>query len=130
MTGWVYGMQPLADGGLAVISHRPSGTVVSRAESGTSRLLVDLGRDAVHVAMARAGDAVAWERHGETYLRLLPGDRPIRLATGGHPRFAPDGRAVLVDTAEGSALIGIDGTTQASFASQAAFAQCGEECGS
>lgn len=126
----VYGMQPLDDGSLAVVAHQSSGTVVSRLGDGSVRRLLDLGPDAVHVAVARAGDAVAFERGGDVFLQRVHAGRPVRLATAGQPRFAADGRALLVETTGGSALIGLDGRTVAAFASQAAFAVCDRECGS
>jgi hypothetical protein len=126
----VYGAQPLADGSLAVVAHQASGTHVWRLANGARQEMADLGQDAVNVAVAVGGDAVAWERAGEVYLRTLPAGRPTRLASGARPRFAGDGRSVLVELPEGSALIGLDGRTIATFESQAAFATCAEECAS
>jgi hypothetical protein len=126
----VYGAQPLADGSLAVVAHQASGTQVWRLANGARQQMADLGQDAVNVAVATAGDAVAWEREGEVYLRTLPAGKPTRLASGMRPRFAGDGRSVLVELLEGSALIGLDGRTIATFPSQAAFATCSGECGS
>lgn len=126
----VYGAQRLADGSLAVVAHQASGTQVWRLASGARQQMADLGQDAVNVTVATAGDAVAWEREGEVYLRTLPAGKPTRLASGARPRFAADGRSVLVELPGGSALIGLDGRTIATFASQAAFATCADECAS
>jgi hypothetical protein len=124
----VYGAQPLADGSLAVIAHGPFSTGVWRLAGAQRRALVDLGQDAVNVAVAPAGDAVAWERSGEVFIQELPSGQPVRLASGTRPRFSADGRSVLVELPEGSALIGGDGRTIEKFASQAGFATCAEGC--
>ena len=55
----VYGVQPLGDGSLAVVAHRPAGTVVMRLGDGTPTVLVDLGPDAVNVAVDRSAASVA-----------------------------------------------------------------------
>jgi hypothetical protein len=126
----VYGVQPL-DGGLAVIAHRATGTVVTRLDlDGSQRTLLVLGPDAVNVAVARSGDAVAFERRGAVYVQAPGASAAIRAASGGLPRFANDGESLLVDTAAGSDLVDLEGRTVASFSSQAAFETCGAECGS
>ena len=125
----VYGAQPLADGGLAVVVHQPSGTRVVRARSGSPpELIADLGQGAVHVAVAASGMAVAWERIGSVYLRELPDGQPQRIASGGRPRFAPDGRSLLVEQPSQTALLDLQGRELATFATQATFDRCGMEC--
>jgi hypothetical protein len=94
------------------------------------QLLVDLGQDAVNVSVAPDGDKVAWESAGQVYLRALPGGRPTRLTGGARPQFAQDGRSLLVELPGGSALIGLDGRTIATFDARAAFASCAAGCGS
>jgi hypothetical protein len=126
----VYGAQPLVDGSLAVVARTAFSTGVWRLADGQRQGLVDLGQDAVNVAIAPSGDVVAWERSGEVFLRALPGGKAIRLASGSHPRFAGDGRSVLVELQEGSLLVGRDGRIIATLDSQAGFASCAEECGS
>jgi hypothetical protein len=126
----VYGVQPL-DGGLAVIAHRASGTVVARlGHDGSQATLLALGPDAVNVAVARSGEVVAFERRGAVYIQAPTASPPIRVTSGGQPRFASDGESLLVDTAAGSVLLDLQGRAMASFSAQAAFGSCGEECGS
>jgi hypothetical protein len=126
----VYGAQPLADGSLAVVAQSASSTQAWRLAGGGRQLLVDLGQDAVNVSVARGGDAVAWESAGQVFLRTLPGGRVTRLISGARPSFGEDGHSLLVETPGGTALIGLDGRTIATFASQAAFATCAAGCGS
>jgi hypothetical protein len=124
----VYGAQPLDDGSLAITAHRPSGTVVLRLAGGRAASLVDLGPDAVNVAVAQAADAVAWESDGEILLQRLPAGRAQRITAGTHPRFSPDGSALLVDVPTGTELIERDGSLIATFTSQLGFAACSAEC--
>jgi hypothetical protein len=126
----VYGAQPLADGSLAVTLHQGPGTLVVRQRiDGRRTLLVNLGQDAVNVAITADGAAVAWERYGEVFLQKLPSGQPQLLGTGSHPRFAPDGRTVLIDQPDRTVLRDLNGTAIASFTAQAAFDDCAEECG-
>ena len=126
--GLVYGVQPMADGSLAVIAHRPSGTVVLRMAGGRATVLADLGSDAVNAAVDRSGATVAWERAGEVLLRRLPEGSPLRIAAGTHPRFSADGRALLVDLPGGTQLIKPDGAVIGTFSTQLGFAGCAAEC--
>jgi hypothetical protein len=126
----VYGAHPLTDGSLALVTHNASSTQVWRLAGGQRQQLADLGRDAVNVAVAPAGEAVAWERAGEVYLRTLPAGSPTRLTSGARPRFAEDGRSLLVELPDGNTLVGLDGRMIATFDSQAGFATCAEGCGS
>lgn len=126
----VYGAQQLAGGGLAVIAHQPSGTLVWRLAGGSRQLLVDLGRDAVNAAVSDGAGAVAWERAGEIFAQSLPDGQPVRLATGSQPRLAPDGQAVLVELPTGTALFALDGRSLGTLEAQAAFASCPAGCGS
>jgi hypothetical protein len=124
----VYGVQPLADGSLAVVAHRPSGTVVVRQAGGRAALLADLGADAVNVAVPRSGAAIAWERGGEIFLQDLTAGRAQRIAAGTNPRFSDDGQALLIDLPAGTQLIEPDGTLIAAFSTQLGFAACAGEC--
>jgi hypothetical protein len=125
----VYGVQPMADGSLAVIAHRPAGTVALRlAVDGSVAVLADLGPDAVNAAVDRSGTAVAWEHAGQILLQRLPGGRPQHIATGTHPRLSADGRALLIDEPTGTRLIGPDGAILATFTTQLGFAGCAAEC--
>lgn len=124
----VYGAQPMADGSLAAIAHRPAGTVVLRLAGGRPSVMADLGADAVNVAVDRSGAAVAWEQGGTVFLQLLPDGQAERIAAGTHPRFSADGRALLVDLPSGTQLIEPDGDLIATFTTQLAFAACTEGC--
>ncbi len=125
----VYGAQRLADGSLAAIAHRPTGTVVLRLGGGRATVMADLGADAVNVAVDRSAAAVAWERAGSVFLQRLPGGRAQRIAAGAHPRFSADGQALLLDLPTGSELVDPDGDLIATFSTQLDFAACAEECG-
>lgn len=127
----VYGAQPLTDGSLAVVAHRPAGTLVLRVPpNGGSQPIADLGPDAVNVSVASNGGAIAWERRGEVFLRDLPAGQPRLLAAGARPRFAPDGQALLVDTPAGTVLMDLRSQTIAAFTTQVAFDGCAAGCGS
>jgi hypothetical protein len=127
----VYGVQPLTDGTLAVIAHRPAGTLVIRVPAdGAPRPMADLGPDAVNVSVASTGAAIAWERAGEVFLRALPAGQPQRLTPGGRPRFAPDGQALLVDVPTGTVLMDLGARTIATFSTQVAFDGCPAGCAS
>jgi hypothetical protein len=119
-------VQPLGDGSLALIAHRPSGTVVLRVAGSGATSLAELGADAVNVAVQRGAEALAWERAGEIFLQRLPAGRVERIASGTHPRFSPDGGTLLVDLPNGTQLIETDGTLVATFSSQLGFAGCTE----
>jgi hypothetical protein len=121
----VYGVEPLADGSLAVIVHEPTGTqIVRAAASGGRSLMASLGLGPVHVDIASDGSAIAWEREGEIYVRELRAGEPRRLGNGHHPRFAPDGLTLLVDQPAGTALLDLGGRSIVTFVSQAAFGSC------
>jgi hypothetical protein len=127
----VYGFTRLEDGGLAVISHRPSGTIVSRlGASGESELLADLGPDAVNVAVARGGAVVAFERTGAGVIlrRIDRGGQDITLPGASGPRFTLDGESLLVEAAEGATLFSVDGRVIASVGRGAGVAGCGGRC--
>jgi len=124
----IYGAQPMADGSLAAIAHRPTGTVVLRLAGGKVTVLADLGADAVNVAVDRSAAAVAWEQAGNVYLRQLPAGRALRIAAGTHPRFSADGQALLVELPTGTQLVEPDGELIATFSTQLDFAGCGEDC--
>jgi len=126
----VYGAQPMADGSLAVVAHRPTGTVVLRLAGGRASVMADLGADAVHVAVDRRAAAVAWDQGGSVFLQRLPDGRAEQIAAGTHPRFSADGQALLVDLPTGTQLIEADGDLVATFTTQLAFASCTEECAS
>lgn len=121
----VYGIQRLADGRLAVAAHRATGNVVLHLEGGGS-VLADLGYDAVHASMSATGDLIAFERAGQVFVQRAGATSARGIGPGSYPRIAPDGQSVLVELPIGSALLALDGRELARFASQAAFAPCGE----
>jgi hypothetical protein len=121
----VYGIQRLADGSLAIAAHRASSNVVLRVAGG-ERLLADLGPDAVHASISARGDMVAFERAGQVFVQRAGAASARPIGPGSNPRIAPDGQTVLVELPIGSVLLALDGRELARFASQAAFAPCGE----
>ena len=124
----VYGAQPMADGSLASIAHRPTGTVVLRLAGGRESVIADLGADAVNVTVDPSAAAVAWETGGTVFLQRLPDGQAERIAAGIHPRFSADGRVLLVELPTGTQLIEPDGELIATFTTQLAFAACTAEC--
>lgn len=125
----VYSAERLADGTIAYVAHRAAGTYVMRLSDGRSMQLADLGQDAVNVSLAPAADAVAYERAGALFLRGISDSAAVPLGTGSRPRFAPDGRTVLIERGTGSALLARDGRQLGAFEGQASFASCDGECG-
>jgi hypothetical protein len=128
--GLVYGVQRMADGSVAYAAHRDSRTLLMQLADQGPRQLADLGEDAVNVALSPTADTVAFERGGQVFLRRLADEAASRLGPGTHPRFASDGRSVLVERASGSALLGRDGRALGIFDGQAGFAGCDGGCGS
>ncbi|HET6819876.1 MAG TPA: hypothetical protein VFH98_04900 [Candidatus Limnocylindria bacterium] len=125
----VYGAQLMADGTVVYASHQGSRTFVKQTGAGAPpRALADLGEDAVNVAVDPAAEAVAFERGGQVFLRHIAERHPIQLGAGMRPRFAPDGRSILVELAAGTALIALDGSRLASFDGDAGFATCAVVC--
>ena len=126
----VYGATRLADGGVAVVSHRPTGTVVQVLRGPRATLLADLGPGAVNVAVAASGTAIAWERSGAVYLRDMSSGRVTRIGTGSNPAFSPDGATFLVTDGGLQRLLGSDGSVRATLDTPAGFVACGEGCAS
>jgi hypothetical protein len=126
----VYGAQVLADGSVAYAAHRGSETFLMQLAASGPAQLADLGQDAVNVGVSPSGDAVAFERAGQVFLRRIGDSDSSPLIAGTHPVFAPDGRSILVELAQGSVLVGRDGHPIASFDSQAGFAACQAGCAS
>ena len=124
----VYGAQLIADGSIAFAAHRGSRTYLMRLDGGATRQVADLGEDAVNAALSPDGDAVAFEREGQVFLQAVAGRTATLLGAGARPRFAPNGRSVLVELDSGSALLALDGRRLATFADQTDFAACGEGC--
>lgn len=129
--GLVYSSSLLADGTLAVVVHEPGTTVVRRLAVGAGKHLADLGAGAIHVAISADGSRIAWERHGEGVFLLDRADGGARrIGSGSHPRFSPDGEALLVHDGEGTVLLAADGAQIARLGGPAAFVRCDGECGS
>ena len=125
----VYGSTLLADGSIAVVAHQPGGTVVRQLTTLGERQLADLGPGAINVAISPDGSQIAWERHADGVYVFEPkkgGAR--RIASGARPRFAPDGKSLLVDDGEGTVLLALDGSPLARFSGAAEFAGCVGGC--
>jgi len=124
--GLVYAMAALADGSLAVVSHRPAGTLIQRLADGQVVSSTDLGSGAVNVSMSSDGAIVAWEQDGQLVVRS--GQAPARvLGPGQRPRVAPNGRMVLVDAAAGgTSVLSVDGELIAQLTGPVALLDCGE----
>lgn len=120
----VYDMQPLDGGGLAVIAHRPNGTVVERLGNGAPHTVVALGAGAVNVSVAADLSLIAWERAGEILVRSDAGER--RIASGTRPRVSPDGSMLVFDTDAGTRVFTPDGSLLAALAGRAMVLLCGE----
>lgn len=122
----VYGSTLLADGSIAVVAHEPGGTIVSQLTTGGARRVADLGPGAINVAVSPDGTQVAWERNADGVYLLEPkrGGGARRIGSGARPRFAPDGRSLLVQDGEGTVLLGLDGSPLARFSGSAEFASC------
>jgi hypothetical protein len=126
----VYGSARLADGTIAVVAHRPTGTVVLRLAARGSVLVADLGLGAVNVSLAADGRRLAFERAGEVHLLDVGSGVDRRVGSGTRPRLAPDGRALLVDRDGRTVVLADDGSLIADLGhSVAGFAACpGEGC--
>lgn len=121
----VYGAQLLSDGGIGVVAHRPSGTVVLRSADGSATVLADLGAGAVNVSLSGDARVMAWEQSGEIVVRPEAGASSRTLGSGSNPRVAPDGSAVLFEQAGKAVLATLDGVPLARLSSATAFASCG-----
>ena len=121
----VYGMAVLADGSLAVVSHRPTGTTLQRLADGDVLAASDLGSGAVNVSLSSDGTLVAWERDGQVLVRSA--DRPIRvIGPGSRPRVAPNGSLLLIDDpAGGTSAVSSQGETIAHLDGPVALLECG-----
>lgn len=127
----VYDAEPLADGSLAVIAHRPEGTQLRRVRlDGADELIAELGAGAVNVSVSSDGSRAAWERHADGIYLLEVGSGDVRrLGSGSHPRFSPDGEEILVLREGRATLLSLDGRRLAALAgATAAFARCPEGC--
>jgi hypothetical protein len=125
----VYGSRLLADGSIAVVAHRPGGTVVRQLTSLGERPLADLGPGAINVDISDDAAWIAWERHADGVYLLEPATGGARrIGAGARPRFAPDGRSLLVDDGGGTVLLGLDGSHLARFHGFADFATCVSGC--
>jgi hypothetical protein len=122
----VYDATRLADGSLAVIAHRPGGTVVLRQADGRARELVDLGADAVHVTISADGRVLAWENAGRIHARS--DGRSVVLGDGSEPRVAPDGTALLVKREGHAVLLDLSGAALATLGPAAGFLPCATGC--
>jgi len=117
-----YGGFPLADGGVAVVSHEPGRTLVRRVVAGAFHLIAVLEPGAINVAVAQNG-RIAYELSGRgIFLLDRPGTSPRPLGAGSHPCFAADGSVVLVRRAAGTAALALEGSVLAVTQRQAGLA--------
>lgn len=126
--GLVYAAQRLADGGLAVVAHRPGGTVVQRLAGDTASTVIELGEDAVNVSVSADGAVIAWETAGEAFLRVA-GQAPRHLGVGRAPLVSADGWGILLQQDERSVLVDPAGRQIADLSSASGLVQCAG-CGS
>lgn len=126
-----YAASPLADGSLAIVAHRTTGTVVQQVRDGVATMLVDLGPGAINVSVAPNAAAVAFERGGDVFVQQLgPQMAQSHIGSGSNPRYAPDGSELLVDAGGASRLVALDGTILGEFAASVAFVACPAGCAS
>jgi hypothetical protein len=104
----VYDAALLGDGSLAVVAHRPAGTVVLRHAGDAATLHADLGRDAVNVSLSADGSVIAWESAGEVFVRGA-GGATHGIGPGSSPRLTGDGGAVLIERDGRSVLLDLEG---------------------
>ncbi|MEP7041187.1 MAG: hypothetical protein ABI864_06385 [Chloroflexota bacterium] len=118
----VYAAFPLDDGDLAVVAHRPTGTVVDRVGGESERRLADLGAGAVNVTVAGDG-RIAFEVAGEgIFVIELSGSVPRGLGAGTRPCFAADGMSVLVSRGAHRVALSLDCSQLAEVDGLAGFA--------
>jgi hypothetical protein len=125
----VYDAQLLADGSLAIVAHRPGGTVVRRLAGASEATVIDLGPDAVNVSVSSDGGTVAYQRGAEAFVRI-GGQQARSLGRGSNPIVAPDGSAILLSREGGRVLVSASGAELGSLPAAIALLDCGQECGS
>jgi hypothetical protein len=125
----VYDAQQLADGSLAIVAHRPGGTVVRRLAGTSEATVIDLGPDAVNVSVSADGDTVAYQSGAEAFVRI-GGQQARSLGRGSNPIVAPDGSAILLSREGGRVLVSASGAELGSLPAAIALLDCGQECGS
>jgi hypothetical protein len=118
-----YAGYPLAEGGVAVVSHEPGRTLVRRVRAGTSQIIADLEPGAVNVVVASDGRRIAYELGGRGIVLLDgPGASARFVGAGSHPCFAADASSLLVRRAAGTAALALDGSVLAVTQLQAGLA--------
>jgi hypothetical protein len=122
----VYDVSPLADGGLALVVHRPGATQVRRLAVDGSTLAADLGPDAVNVSLSADGRTVAWERAGRVFVRA--NEHVVDLGDGARPLVAPDGATVLVRLEDAARVVDLEGRELLGVAAASGFASCAGGC--
>lgn len=124
----VYDAQLLADGSLAVVAHRPGGTIVRRIAGASEATVMDLGPDAVNVSFSFDGATVAFQSGGEAFVRIA-GQQARSLGPGSNPTVSFDGSGILLSRDGGRVLVDPSGTELAAVPAATALLDCGE-CGS
>lgn len=121
----IYAATLLDDGSVAVVAHVPNGSTIRRMTDGSVTDLAKLEPGAIHVAVSGDGGQIAWEVAADGVYLQTQHRTVERLGQGSWPRFAPDGRAILVDRDSGPALIDLaTRRVEALSAQAAAFLAC------
>jgi hypothetical protein len=109
-----YAGYPLNDGGVAVVSHEPGGTVVRHTAAGASQLIATLEPGAINAVVAPDGRRMAYELGAiGIVLREAADASPRPIGAGAHPCFAPDGSSLLVRRGSGRVALALDGSVLA-----------------
>ena len=123
----VYDASRLDDGSLAIVAHRPSGTVVQRLVGEAVRTDADLGPDAVNVSISGDGTVIAWESGGEAFARVGAG-RTRSLGHGSRPVISADGTGVLIERGGTSVFVDLDGNERATLGRTSTVVACAGWC--
>jgi hypothetical protein len=106
----VYAGFPLEGGGVAVVAHRPDGTLVRRVAAAATQVLATLGPGAVNVSVAPNG-TLAYEVAGQILMIDGPQAAPRRIGPGTRPCLAADGSRLLLRRGSQTVVIGPDRST-------------------
>ena len=124
----VYDARLLADGALAVVAHRPGGTILRRIVDTSETTVMDLGPDAVNVSLSSDGATVAFQSGGEAFVRI-DGGQARSLGPGTNPIVSFDGSGILLGRDGGRVLVDPSATELAAVPAATVLLECGE-CGS
>ncbi len=95
--GLVFAARALADGALALVSHRPGhGVELLRLDGGEIAVAAELDPDAVDPSISADGYAAAYAVAGDGSYLVRAGAQATRLGNGTLPRLAPDGGSIAL----------------------------------